>query len=174
MFSAVRHSFGFRRAIAGGVFAAALMLGLTLASAVPARAGGGPGGGSYITFTPGAVTLDNNGTVTFSGTVNCTLPGEAVINAALEQVAGRSDPSFPFDPNAKGLVVDGYAGAQIECQQGDSLQVTLTFTGNHSRGFRPGDAQLALDFDSIAHDPATGYDYPSFQFGIIPVQLSMH
>lgn len=176
MFSIVRHSLGIRRAVAGGLFAATLVLGLTLASASSALAGGGPGGGggNYITFVPGAVSLDNSGVVTFTGTINCSLPGEAVINAVLEQVAGHTDPDFPFDPEADGLVVDGFAGTHIDCRQGESVPVTLSFTGNHPRGYRPGDAQLALDFDSIAHDPATGYDYPSFQFGIIPVQLSVH
>ena len=150
---------------------AALLFGLVLTSS--ALAGGGPGPGpEYITLTPGAFALTPHGEVVMSGTVTCTLPGEAMIWVGVQEIAGKIVSDNPYDFQYHGLLISGSNSLLVECPEPGVHDVNLVITGDAARGFRPGPVQVPLEFESVAYDPATGYSYPSQQFGIIPVDLT--
>ena len=150
---------------------AALLLGLALAGS--AFAGGGPGGEApaLMTFTPGTFTLTPHGEVVLTGALTCDLPGEAIVSAGVQEVAGHVVSDNPFDYQYHGLLVSGGNGVRIECVEPGTQAVTLTITTGAERGFRPGPVQVFLDFDYVAYDPATGYSYPGSMFGILDVPL---
>jgi hypothetical protein len=155
-----------------GLLLMTLLLGV--AAGGGAAAGGGSGGGAegYITFTPGAFTLTHEGEVILTGTVTCTLPGEAQVSAGVQQVTGEVVSDNPYDYQYHGLLVSGGGEVTVECPTPGTHDVALMITAEQQRGFRPGDARVFLEFDSVAHDPATGYDYPSSQFGILDIALT--
>ncbi|MDP9473269.1 MAG: hypothetical protein M3Q71_21835 [Chloroflexota bacterium] len=150
---------------------AALLLGLALAGS--ALAGGGPGGEApaHMTFSPRNFALTPHGEVVLTGTMTCNLPGEAVVSAGVQEVAGRVVSDNPYDYQYNGLFVSGGNGVHLECVEPGTHAVTLTIATNAERGFRPGPARVFLDFDYVAFDPATGYSYPSSMFGILDITL---
>jgi hypothetical protein len=155
-----------------GALLMTLVLGLAAAS--PAIAGGGPGGSyDYFRFTPGSFTLTRQGEVVLTGTVTSTLPGEARVSAGVEQVAGTVTSDNPYDYQYAGLIVSGGNAVDLVHKEPTTQEVTLVITADHPRGFRPGEARVFLEFEYVAHDPATGYDYPASQFGIINITLSV-